>query len=71
MVGAAGFEPATPCTPCRYATGLRYAPTLQPAYHSGEYRYKADKQHVDNILTIDKHIYQVVSKNFLTYAFVN
>src|SRR5262249_12683622 len=27
LVGATGFEPATPCTPCRCATKLRYAPT--------------------------------------------
>ena len=27
MVGAARFELATPCTPCRCATGLRYAPS--------------------------------------------
>ena len=27
LVGARGFEPPTPCTPCRYATRLRYAPT--------------------------------------------
>jgi hypothetical protein len=27
MVGATGFEPATPCSPSRCATGLRYAPT--------------------------------------------
>ena len=26
MVGATGFEPATPCTPYRCATKLRYAP---------------------------------------------
>ncbi len=26
MVGASGFEPPTPCTPCRCATRLRYAP---------------------------------------------
>jgi hypothetical protein len=25
-VGAGGFEPPTPCTPCRCASGLRYAP---------------------------------------------
>jgi hypothetical protein len=29
MVGAARFELATTCTPCRYATRLRYAPTLE------------------------------------------
>ena len=29
MVGAAGFEPATFCTPCNCATGLRHAPTIQ------------------------------------------
>ena len=27
LVGAAGFELATPCTPCKCATRLRYAPT--------------------------------------------
>src|SRR5262249_59616048 len=27
LVGAKGFEPSTPCTPCRCATRLRYAPT--------------------------------------------
>lgn len=26
MVGLTGFEPATPCTPCRCATRLRYNP---------------------------------------------
>ena len=28
MVGAAGFEPTTPCPPDKCATGLRYAPTM-------------------------------------------
>ncbi len=27
-VGWTGFEPATPCTPCKYATGLRHHPSL-------------------------------------------
>ena len=26
LVGETGFEPATPCTPCRCATRLRYTP---------------------------------------------
>ena len=26
IVGTAGFEPATPCTPCKCATRLRHAP---------------------------------------------
>ncbi len=26
LVGTAGFELATPCTPCKCATRLRYAP---------------------------------------------
>ncbi len=26
LVGARGFEPPTTCTPCKYATRLRYAP---------------------------------------------
>jgi hypothetical protein len=25
-VGMTGFEPATSCTPCKYATELRYIP---------------------------------------------
>jgi hypothetical protein len=29
LVGARGFEPPTTCTPCRYATRLRYAPTAR------------------------------------------
>lgn len=26
LVGKAGFEPTTSCTPCKHATGLRYIP---------------------------------------------
>src|SRR5690349_5250125 len=29
MVGARGFEPPAPCTPCRCATRLRHAPTTR------------------------------------------
>jgi hypothetical protein len=29
MVGARGFEPPTTCTPCKYATRLRYAPRIE------------------------------------------
>ena len=36
MVGAKGFEPSTPCTPCRCATRLRYAPT-EPMIISGSW----------------------------------
>ena len=32
LVGAAGFELATPCTPCKCATRLRYAPTQKRDY---------------------------------------
>ncbi len=28
MVGVAGFELATPCTPCKCATRLRYTPRV-------------------------------------------
>ena len=28
LVGARGFEPPTPCTPCKCATWLRHAPTI-------------------------------------------
>ena len=36
MVGTAGFELATPCTPCKCATRLRYAPT-EPTSISGNF----------------------------------
>ena len=29
LVGARGFEPPTTCTPCKYATRLRYAPKVE------------------------------------------
>ena len=29
LVGAKGFEPSTPCTPCKCATRLRHAPTAR------------------------------------------
>ena len=35
MVGAAGFEPTTPCSQSRCATGLRYAPTGIAKYSIG------------------------------------
>ena len=28
LAGPTGFEPATPCTPCKCATRLRYGPTI-------------------------------------------
>ncbi len=31
FVGVTGFEPATPCTPCKYATGLRHTPINKTA----------------------------------------
>ena len=34
VVGAIGFEPTTPCTPCRCATGLRHAPTVVLVYQT-------------------------------------
>ena len=32
MVGEKGFEPSTPCTPCKCATRLRYTPTRTLLY---------------------------------------
>jgi hypothetical protein len=32
IVGTTGFEPATPCTPCKCATGLRYVPNSLSGY---------------------------------------
>ena len=36
MVGVAGFELATPCTPCKCATRLRYTPTKLTLWHEIE-----------------------------------
>ena len=33
MVGVTGFEPATPCTPCKYSTRLSYTPTQTHLYN--------------------------------------
>ena len=33
MVGVTGFEPATPCTPCKYSTRLSYTPTADAYYY--------------------------------------
>ena len=33
MVGETGFEPATPCTPCRCATKLRHSPNGRRIAH--------------------------------------
>ena len=37
LVGTGGFEPPTPCTPCKCATRLRYAPRClaTTGYQSG------------------------------------
>src|SRR3990167_4942208 len=32
MVGVKGFEPSTPCTPCKCATRLRHTPTRPQLY---------------------------------------
>jgi hypothetical protein len=40
MVGAAGFEPTTPCPPDKCATRLRYAPMYHaagPGEEGGDY----------------------------------
>ena len=41
LVGAAGFELATPCTPCKCATRLRYAPTQERDYSIGIENYNS------------------------------
>ena len=33
LVGWTGFEPATPCTPCKCATGLRHHPNWTANVH--------------------------------------
>ena len=43
MVGAARFELATPCTPCRCAPGLRHAPTSHTKYHTVDFLFNIGK----------------------------
>ena len=35
-----GFEPATPCTPCKYSTRLSYTPTTPRILYHGYRNYK-------------------------------
>ena len=44
LVGAAGFELATPCTPCKCATRLRYAPTQERDYSIGIENYNSGRR---------------------------
>lgn len=52
MVGAARFELATTCTPCRYATRLRYAPTREKYIRAGETIRPVSAQQVDDVLQL-------------------
>ena len=44
MVGARRFELPTPCTPCMYATRLRYAPT--------NFNYSSEFMHLSCLLFV-------------------
>ena len=52
MVGAARFELATTCTPCRYATRLRYAPTREKYIRAGETIRLVSAQQFDDVLQL-------------------
>src|SRR6266849_2004020 len=52
MVGAARFELATTCTPCRYATRLRYAPTREKYIRAGETIRLVSAQQLDDVLQL-------------------
>ena len=55
LVGAVGFELTTPCTPCKCATRLRYAPTRIKLYDENEplSRHNGIFLHQDNKSRID------------------
>ena len=48
MVGAAGFEPTTPCPPGRCATRLRYAPTEKTKMNSTMPSFPTDRDYIDD-----------------------
>src|SRR2546426_3423657 len=52
MVGAARFELATTCTPCRYATRLRYAPMRQKYIRAGVTIRLVSAQQLDDVLQL-------------------
>src|SRR5256885_17244863 len=52
MVGAARFELATTCTPCRYATRLRYAPTREKYIRAGDTIRLVSAQQFDDVLQL-------------------
>src|SRR5436190_5054066 len=47
MVGVAGFELATPCTPCKCATRLRYTPTKGGLYGAGSMAQTVSRPRID------------------------
>lgn len=49
LVGARGFEPPTTCTPCRYATRLRYAPK-EEKYNRHFSDLESGRMHFVNVL---------------------
>ena len=52
LVGAARFELATTCTPCRYATRLRYAPTREKYIRAGATIRLVSAQQLDDVLQL-------------------
>ena len=65
MVGVTGFEPATPCTPCKCATGLRYVPRnrqdtpsaepVQDAFQKPTERHQLFTPRDGDVLICDSH----------------
>jgi hypothetical protein len=43
MVGETGFEPATPCTPCKCATRLRHSPKSPRSLLPCSHRWQGDE----------------------------
>src|SRR5438034_1604869 len=55
LVGAARFELATTCTPCRYATRLRYAPTRGKVYQRATVSASFSTQQLDDVFQFLLH----------------
>src|SRR5204863_4262372 len=51
LVGATGFEPATPCTPCKCATRLRHAPTVRGSL-AGKAAPRSTAQELQHVLEL-------------------
>src|SRR6185369_7879590 len=69
VVGATGFEPATPCAQGRCATRLRYAPTGMPSYFSALVNRRARlSQELSQKMVLSHNSWQPIRQNHSRFS---